>query len=307
MQPDERLSGVFAAAVTPLDQQGAPLLDDLPPLLQFLARRGCHGALVLGTTGEGPSFSVQERFRILKTALQVRQACPDFRLLAGTGTPSLTETISLTRQAFDLGYDGVVVLPPFFFRKVDDAGLFDWFSQVIQSSVPAGEAVLLYHLPSITGVSLSLDLIARVVAAFPDRRIGIKDSSTDPDYARQLGARFAGSLSIFNGTDDLFDLALNHSASGCITALSNVRSPDARAVWDLHTSGADTSACQAKLTAARRVMDQYPPNPPLYKFLLHKLHHFPQWSVRVPLVDLTAEKSALVLQAACEAVEGFSV
>jgi 4-hydroxy-tetrahydrodipicolinate synthase len=106
------LSGVYAAAVTPLKPDFSPDADAIPHLLGFLAGRGCHGALMLGTTGEGPSFSPAERDGIWRAAMRVRQEHPDFRLLAGTGTPSLTETIDLTRLAFELGFDGVVTLPP---------------------------------------------------------------------------------------------------------------------------------------------------------------------------------------------------
>jgi len=110
---------------------------------------------LMGTTGEGPSFSADERLALLRAGLAVRQEHPDFRLLLGTGTPSLEETVQLTRAAFDLGVDGVVVLPPYYFRKVSDDGLFAWFSQVIQRAVPTNAALLGYHIPSLSGVPLS--------------------------------------------------------------------------------------------------------------------------------------------------------
>src|SRR5512143_3179954 len=99
------LAGVYAAAVTPLKADFSPDVDAIPPFLSFLAGRGCHGALILGTTGEGPSFSPAERETIWRAAVKVRQQHPEFRLLAGTGTPSLTETIDLTRMAFDIVFD----------------------------------------------------------------------------------------------------------------------------------------------------------------------------------------------------------
>ena len=87
-----------------------------------------------GTTGEGPSFSPKERETLLRSVRVYRQQIPGFRLLAGTGTPSLSETIDLTKLAFDIGYDGVVVLPPYYFRKATDEGLFKWFSELITQS-----------------------------------------------------------------------------------------------------------------------------------------------------------------------------
>jgi len=120
--------------VTPLKNDSSLDLDSVPTLLNFLASRGCHGALFFGTTGEGPSFSPTERETLLRAVCEYRSAVPGFRLLAGTGTPSLSETIELTKLAFDLGYDGVVVLPPYYFRKATDEGLFNWFSEVIRIS-----------------------------------------------------------------------------------------------------------------------------------------------------------------------------
>ena len=114
----EKLFGVFAAAVTPLKSDLDPDLDSLPEYLAILAGRGCHGALVLGTTGEGPSFSVEQRKAITRAALRVREAQPEFIVLAGTGCASLTDTIELTRGAFDLGVDGCVTLPPFYYKGV---------------------------------------------------------------------------------------------------------------------------------------------------------------------------------------------
>jgi 4-hydroxy-tetrahydrodipicolinate synthase len=300
------LSGVFAAAVTPLDSQANLILDDWLALLEFLGQRGCHGALLCGTTGEGPSFTTDERLHITRTALQIRQIYPDFHLLVGTGTPSLEETVVLTRQVYNLGVDAVVVLPPYFFRNVTDNGLFEWFSKVIRQAVPGGSAFLLYHLPSVVGISISFDLIARLIDSFPNHVIGIKDSSTDPEFARQLGDRFSDSLLIFSGTDNLFEHALENFACGCITALANLRSPDLRLIWDGRSAGMIGSEPQLRLTAARKVMNRFPPNPPLYKALLHRIHGFPLWGVRPPLVQIFAEQSEQILAAALSEVDGFA-
>ena len=290
------LNGVYAAALTPLQPDFSPALNDIPPFLSFLAGRGCHGVLLMGTTGEGPSFTPADRLAVLRAALEVRQAHPDIRLLLGTGTPSLEETIQLTRAAFDMGVDGVVVLPPYYFRKAGDEGLFAWFGQVLRRAVPTGGALLGYHIPSLTGVPLSFDLLARLKDAYPDQFAGIKDSSADAEHARSLGWRFGADLPVFSGTDSLFSLALESGAAGCITALANLRSPDSRLVWEAFqckgadpTAAARLAAAQSRLEAARAVMDRYPPNPPLYKALLARLHPFARWPVCPPLLPMPGE------------------
>ena len=284
------LAGVYAAALTPLKSDYAPDLEGLPVLLDFLAKRGCHGALLLGTTGEGPSFSPEERAAILRAALQVRQVHPMFRLLAGTGTPSLSETMLLTKLAFDLGMDGVVVLPPYYYRKVTDDGLFNWFAQVLHQVVPEGGALLGYHIPPVTGIPFSLDLLSRLKDDFPTRFAGIKDSSAEAAFAKQLGERFGRELAVLTGNDRLFSLALESHASGCITAMANVISPLLRQVWDAFQTGQSTGNIQQHLNAARDVMDRYPPAPPLLKALLSRRYGLPAWAVRPPLVPISQDR-----------------
>jgi 4-hydroxy-tetrahydrodipicolinate synthase len=298
------LSGVYAAAITPLKADDTLDLEGVPLLLDFLAKRGCHGALLLGTTGEGPSFSPAERLAILGAALEIKKVHPDFRLLAGTGTPSLSETVVLTKSAFDLGADGVVVLPPYYYRKVTDDGLFAWFSQVLLQAVPEGEALFGYHIPPVTGTPLSLDLLGRLHDAFPGRFAGLKDSSGDASFARQLGGRFGGDLVVLTGNDRLFSLALESAASGCITAMANIISPMLRGVWDAFQKGQPAEGLQVQLNGAREVMDRYPPAPPLLKALLARQHGLPVWAVRPPLVPIPAVSLQKAAQELGEALEG---
>ncbi len=278
------LAGVYAAAVTPLTPEDAPDLKAVPALLEFLAGRGAHGALILGTTGEGPSFSPAEREAIFRAAAQVRAAYPDFRLLAGTGTPSWTESAALSRAAFEAGFEGVVVLPPFYFRSASEEGLFRWFARLIEAAVPQGKYLLGYHIPQVSGVGLSLELLARLKEAFPSRFAGLKDSSGDPQHARALGERFGDRLLVLNGNDRLLSHALHHHAGGCITALANLHSPDSRRVWDSFRAGQPDAAAQARLDAARAELDRNQPAAVYLKKRLHAEHGFPLWPVRPPLV-----------------------
>lgn len=289
MSTHQSLAGVYAAALTPMLPDFSLAHDDLYELMEFLVNRGCHGALFFGTTGEGPSIAPEERLKMFRVAEEIRREFPGFRLLGGTGTPSLDETIELTKSAFDSGFDGVVVLPPYYYRNVSEEGLFAWFSQVISRAVPDKGALIGYHIPPISGVPLPLDLLARLKDKFPNRFAGIKDSSGDPEFARKLGERFGEDLLVFNGNDRLFSTALQNSASGCITALGNLCSPDLRKVWDANKNGSQHEEAQLRLKAAREISDKYPPAPPLIKYLISKKHNFNRWAVRPPLLPLTGE------------------
>jgi 4-hydroxy-tetrahydrodipicolinate synthase len=288
MTSQHPLAGVYAAAVTPLRSPSSPPdLDSFPMLMQFLASRGCHGAVLFGTTGEGPSFSAAEREAVLRV---VRETSPrDFRLIAGTGTPSLSETIELTKLAFDLGYDATLILPPYYFRKASDDGLFNWFSEVMHRAVPSDKYVIGYHFPDVAGIGFSMDLLARLKDAFPTQFAGIKDSSHDADLARKLGEQFGSDLVALTGTDSYLKLAMENKAAGCITAAANLISPDLREIWDLMKEGRDSTEAQARVTEKRHILEKFPPFPPTLKALLHRMHSLPRWAVKPPLVAISQE------------------
>lgn len=297
------LAGVYAAAVTPLREESSKGdihdssldLESVPILMRFLAWRGCHGMVLFGTTGEGPAFSPTEREALMRAARAHRAALPGFRLLAGTGTPSLSETIDLTRLAFDLGYDAVLVLPPYYFRTATDNGLFNWFSEVIRKAVPSDGYLLGYHFPNVAGIGFSIDLLVRLKEAFPTQFTGIKDSSHDPVLASSLGEKFGSDLVVLTGTDSYLQLAMQNKAAGCITAAANVISPDLRQVWDLIQEGKDASEAQTRVTRKRHILEKYPPFPPALKALLHRMYDLPRWSVRPPLEEISDNLEELLV------------
>lgn len=280
------LAGIYAAALTPLKADSSLDLESVPVFLRLLAARGCHGVLLFGTTGEGPSFSPKEREALLRSARVYRQQLPGFRLLAGTGTPSLSETIELTKLAFDIGYDGAVVLPPYYFRKATDEGLFKWFSELIKKAVPQDKYLLGYHIPGMTGVGFSLDLLARLKDAFPAQFAGIKDSSHDESFAVELGQRFGRDLLVLNGADSYLHHALKNGAQGAITAPANLISDGLREVWDLFQQDKDPAEAQARVAKQRRILEKYTPFPIVLKALLPRLCDLPRWPVKPPLEEM---------------------
>lgn len=280
------LAGVYAAAVTPIKYQATSIdFESVGKFMHFLHGQGCHGALLFGTTGEGPSFSPKEREAYLRAVRVIRQQIRGFKLLAGTGTPSLSETIELTKLAFELNYDGVVVLPPYYFRKVTDDGLFNWFSEVIDNAVPANKYLLGYHIPPMTGIGFSLELLERLKEKYPVQFAGIKDSSHDEAFATAVGQKFGKDLLVLNGTDTYFHHALKNNAQGAITAPANLISDNLRQVWDLFQEGKDPTDIQNIVTAKRHFLEKFSPISPILKGLLNKIHGLPQWSVRAPLED----------------------
>ena len=290
------LAGVYAAAVTPLNADQSIDFEGIPPYLEFLAERGCHGALLLGTTGEGPSFSLKERLAIFEATLPVHQSYPDFKLLAGTGTPSLEETIILTKSAFDLGYQGVVVLPPYYYHQATEYGLYKWFEDVIEQGVPQDRYLLGYHFPSQSGVPIPLGVVKQLRKAFPGQFAGLKDSTGNAEHTREIGKDLDRNIAAFVGNGKLLSQALIAGASGCITATANLLSPTFRKIWDAHQDGRRAENYQEIINYQREILGRYTPFPISVKVLLATKFNFPNWAVRSPLTSFSPDRVKKLIQ-----------
>jgi 4-hydroxy-tetrahydrodipicolinate synthase len=308
------LEGVFAAAVTPLTPSGQLDLAALPRLIDFLAGRGCHGILLLGTTGEGPSFSVEERTEVVREGLRHRAAAwPNLKVLAGTGCANLADTVSLTRSAFDLGVDAVVTLPAFYYKGVSAEGIAAYFEQVVRQAVPATGRLLAYHIPQVSGVAIPAASIQALRQRFPNQVWGMKDSQDDLPHTLSITSQFPD-FHVFAGSDSILTDALAGGASGSITALANVTSPLNRAVWDAFQRGGAAGAvagaiagaiapeAQQALIRARQVVKGLA-GPSAMKAMLADLFGFPEWGVRAPLEPLPAETRTRISVAMAELLQ----
>ncbi len=282
MAQRDQLKGIVAALVTPLNGKDELELASLQRHIRVLAKEGCSGILLLGTTGEGPSMGIHERRSVLEAGMA---AADGLTVYVGTGCPSLRDTLELTRQAFELGADVAVVLPPYYYKKVTEEGLFTFYRRIFDEAVPEGKSLMLYDIPQLSYITLSFDLLERLLQYAGDRLAGVKDSTGNLDHGRELCTRFP-ELRIFVGTDRLLWQALKFGAAGCITAAANLFAPLAVAVYRAFLAGEDGEPPQKVLTQARELLDQYQPLPPTLKSLLALRYGSAAWHVRPPLTPL---------------------
>jgi len=221
LRPDR--FGLSVALATPFAEDRS---IDLPRLVahgrQSLAD-GCASLTVFGTTGEGASLGLGERQRALG-ALVGGGIDPRTQLVVGIASASVEDAISQGRAALMLGCPSFLLAPPFYFKGAGDEGFYDWFAAVLGGLGPKASNVILYHIPQVTSVGLSMELVDRLKKAFPKQVTGVKDSSGDWDNAQAL-LKQHGELHILIGDERLLAKAMNLGASGAITGLANI-APD---------------------------------------------------------------------------------
>lgn len=290
------VAGVFAANVTPFDS--VTLAVDFPWLrrhLAYLRSRGCDGVVPLGTNGEGPALSVAERKTVIDAVLD---AADGLAVIPGTGCASLSDTIELTHYALQAGAAATLVLPPFFFKNVPDAGVLAYFQRLCDAALQPGQQILLYHFPKLSGVAITDALIEGLNGSHPGCVGGVKDSSGDLASIVHWNQRFPA-LRVFAGSDRLASEATAAGVAGTITAAANLVPDLLQGVRRAVLDGRDPAPWQARLNEVRGWLEQSLSMHAATKFLLTLFADLPLCAVRPPLVDLdAAQRAALAAQAA---------
>jgi 4-hydroxy-tetrahydrodipicolinate synthase len=294
MMQNALFGGVNAAVLTAMHADLSVDLDRMAAHSRWLLANGCNGLGVLGTTGEANSIGIAERVGVLE-GLAAR-GIPAAAMMPGTGTPSITDTVLLTRAAEQLGCRGALLLPPFFYKNPSDDGLFAYFSEVIQR-VGGDIKIYLYHFPAQSAVPFGLDLIGRLLRAYPGKVKGIKDSSGDFANTKAYADHYAkDGFEVYCGDDGALHALLNAGGAGCITAAANVGSAVSALVYANWNRPAGAEA-QVTLTAIRKAIVSAPLIPGL-KALVARHTGQPAWTnMRPPHLRLAPDAAAKLFAA----------
>jgi len=278
----------WVAASTPCDKNlkfDAELYKDL---LAYLKSNGADGVVVLGTTGEFPSFSVAERKRVAEVAFKHRNG---LNIIVSPGTANYPETLELCQHAEANGADGLLIVPPFYYKHPRLDGLVRYFSMLFENvKIP----INLYHIPFATGVPISHDLL-HAMEKYPNLA-GIKDSVSDPDVYHKFVAEFP-KLNMRTGTSENLKYALDHGM-GAILAEGNNFTKEVAAVFAAKRAGKDINEPIAKFEAAMKILreggvDEYGP----MKYALSLQMGTRQFYQRPPNSDVTDEQKTKIKQA----------
>ncbi|MGE4063105.1 MAG: dihydrodipicolinate synthase family protein [Rhodospirillaceae bacterium] len=279
----QKVRGVVAAIATPLAGL-APDHDRFVSLARKLLEGGCDALNVLGTTGEATSFTSAQRTALMSTAAK---SLPLNRMMVGTGAAAIGDAVALSQHASSLGFAGILVLPPFYYKGIADAGVIAYIGAIVEATRDKHTPVYLYNFPALSGVQYTPAIVSALVQRFGARIAGLKDSSGDLAYAREIAA-ISRALDVFPSNEGtLMDARNGGPFAGCISASANV---NAKECGKAYRDG-DTNAL-AKAVAVRKLFDGLPLIAGIKTLLAH-IHGDPALENLMPPLTPVADPAAL--------------
>ena len=253
-----KISGIYAATMSVLNPDLSLNVKKTIEHAEKLIDEGCHGTAIFGSTGQSQLISVSEKIKLLN---ELSKSKYKSKHLIGTGLNSLGETINFMKIASSLSFDKFLIMPPAYY-KYDDAEVIEFYTKILES-VPDCK-IILYNFEKLSGYKFSIECIKDLVKKFPDKIVGVKDSTYNLYEKLNLE-----NFSVFPGSELKLLKGLELGCSGIITATCNVTAQMSRKVYDDFFSGTDQSLNQ-KLCDVRKVFDKYNLISGLHTFCSHE-------------------------------------
>jgi 4-hydroxy-tetrahydrodipicolinate synthase len=273
----DNIGRLLTAMVTPFDRDGEVDWGQVRRLTNALLDSGSDGLVVAGTTGESPTLTLKEKWRLFA---EVKQATGGRgAVIAGTGNYSTHESIELTQEAERIGVDGALLVVPYY-NKPTQEGMFRHFEAIARStSLPC----ILYNVPSRTSCNLNSDTVIRL-SQIPNI-VGIKEASGDLEQSARIIEHAREDFRVWSGNDQDTLPLLAIGGYGVVSVLSHVVGTQIKTMIDAWLDGrtANAAAIHRRLTPLVKAMFLVS-NPIPVKYALNELG-MQVGSPRLPLTE----------------------
>lgn len=205
--------GSGVALITPFTKDDRVDFEKLGELLEYHIESKTDAIIINGTTGESATLTDGEKNEIVKfTVERVNKRVP---VIAGTGSNNTRHAVEMSKKACELGVDGLLVVTPYY-NKGNENGIYEHYRLIAESvSCP----IILYNVPSRTGVNLSINLLKRLAKL--ENVVAIKEASGNISYAGEI-AREIPELDIYSGNDDMTLPIMSYGGIGVISVSANI-------------------------------------------------------------------------------------
>ena len=237
--------GIYAASLSIFNQDLSLDIDSTINHSENLIQAGCHGCVLLGSTGQAQLISSREKKKLIEKLHNNK--FKDYFML-GTGNNALNENIEIMKHSIDNGINRFLLMPPAYY-KYDDEGAYSFFANVVQK-VPESK-IILYNFEKLSGYKFSVQIVEKLAKDFPQQIVGVKDSTYNLYEVLKIP-----NFLIFPGSETKLLKGLQLGNSGIISAICNVTASLARKVYD-DFNNKKTQTFNEKLCAIRKVFDNY--------------------------------------------------
>ena len=204
-------NGSIVAMVTPF-KDGEVDYDKLGELVQYHIDNGTNAIIPCGTTGESPTLTHREHGEVIGKVIEA--AAGRIPVIAGTGSNNTSQAISMTRHAKETGADGSLIITPYY-NKPTQQGIYEHYKAILEAvDIP----IIVYNVPSRTGVSISAETVARLAES--DNIVAIKEATGDIDQASQI--LNLCDITVLSGDDSLTLPIMSIGGKGVVSVLANI-------------------------------------------------------------------------------------
>ena len=237
--------GIYAASLSIFNQDLSLDIDSTINHSENLIQAGCHGCVLLGSTGQAQLISSGEKKKLIEKLHNNK--FKDYFMI-GTGNNALNENIEIMKHSIDNGINRFLLMPPAYY-KYDDEGAYSFFANVVQK-VPESK-IILYNFEKLSGYKFNVQIVEKLAKDFPQQIVGVKDSTYNLYEVLKIP-----NFLIFPGSETKLLKGLELGNSGIISAICNVTASLARKVYD-DFNNKKTQTFNEKLSAIRKVFDNY--------------------------------------------------
>ncbi|NKL36210.1 dihydrodipicolinate synthase family protein [Rhizobium leguminosarum bv. viciae] len=274
--------GLSVALATPFDSNGDIAIEAMIEQAQRSLAAGCSSVTLFGTTGEGSSIGTQERERVFDSLLDSGIAAN--QIIVGVLVDAAEDAAMQAGRALSRGARNILLAPPCYFKNVSDDGVFQWFSAVFAILGNKARDIIVYNIPSLTMVPLTVSLIGRLRTAFPNIVIGVKDSSGDWPFTETL-LKSHGDLVILVGDERHLAKGVRLGGQGAISGMANFVPREVKLMAE---EGVDDSRVEDFVEELLK----FPVTAAVKTMVSHVTSDEIWLAVRPPLVSISAEGQA---------------
>jgi 4-hydroxy-tetrahydrodipicolinate synthase len=272
-------AGAHTALVTPF-RNGQFDTEAFRQLIEEQIAGGISGIIPVGTTGESPTLDHDEHLKVIEVAIQTaNKRC---LVIAGTGSNSTREAISLTLAAEKAGADAALLVAPYY-NKPSQEGLYRHFKAIAEvAKIP----IVLYSIPGRCGIEIGVETTARLAMDFKNI-VAIKEAGGSVERVNQLRNALPASFQILSGDDSLTLPFMSVGAVGVISVASNIIPAEVSRMVRYYLAGESSNALEIHQKYYPLLKDLFiEPNPVPAKFVLARLGKM-TGEVRLPLCEMT--------------------